>query len=101
MKGIIVFFSLTGNTKKIARAIHKGMSPLMKQCDIVTLKDVDTSHLQNCDLIGIGSPVWGAVPQHVERFINYLPDVQGKYVFAFCTHGARGGRFFPIMVKLL
>jgi flavodoxin/formate hydrogenlyase subunit 6/NADH:ubiquinone oxidoreductase subunit I len=101
MKGIIVFFSLTGNTKKIARAIHRGMSPLMVQCDIVRLKDVDTSHLQNCDLIGIGSPVWGAVPQHVERFINALPDVQGKYAFAFSTHGARGGRFSPIIVKLL
>ncbi len=101
MKGMVMYFSLTGNTRKIAQAIHKGMAPLMEQCDIVTLKDIKTSYLQNCDLIGIGSPVWGGVPMHVGRFIDAMPDVRGKYAFAFSTHGARGGRFFPMLLKLL
>jgi flavodoxin/ferredoxin len=101
MKGIIVYFSLTGNTKKIARSIHKGMSPFMEVCDLVALADVDDACLQNYDLIGIGSPVWGEPPQHVKRFVNAVPDLRGKYAFAFSTHGARGGRFFPILLKLL
>jgi flavodoxin/ferredoxin len=101
MKSIIIYFSLTGNTKKIAQTIHRGVSPFMEQCHIVTLKHVDVPSLDNYDLIGIGSPVWGDVPQHVKHFINALPDLQGKYAFAFSTHGARGGRFFPVILKLL
>ena len=58
MKSIIIYFSLTGNTKQIAQAIHKGISPLMEQCDITTLKEIDSSRLHDYDLIGIGSPVW-------------------------------------------
>jgi flavodoxin len=38
MKSIIIYFSLTGNTKKIAQAIHKGMNPLVERCDITTVK---------------------------------------------------------------
>jgi flavodoxin/formate hydrogenlyase subunit 6/NADH:ubiquinone oxidoreductase subunit I len=101
VKSIIIYFSLTGNTKKIAQAIHRGMSPFMEQCDIVAFKDVDGSYLHNYDLIGIGSPVWGGPPQHVRRFIDAMPDLPGKYAFTFSTHGARGGRFFPLMLKLL
>jgi flavodoxin/ferredoxin len=101
MKGIIIYFSLTGNTKQIAYAIHKGMGPCMEQCDITTLKEIDSSYLRNYDLIGIGTPVWGDVPQHVKHFINAMPDLRGKHVFAFSTHGARGGRFFPVILKLL
>jgi flavodoxin/NAD-dependent dihydropyrimidine dehydrogenase PreA subunit len=101
VKSIIIYFSLTGNTKKIAQAIQKGMIPLMKQCDIAALKDIDGPYLRDYDLIGIGSPVWGDVPQHVKHFISVMPDLQGKYAFAFSTHGARGGRFFPVILKLL
>jgi flavodoxin len=56
MKGIIIYFSLTGSTKKIAQAIYKGMNPFLESCDLVKLKDVDTACLNNYDLIGIGSP---------------------------------------------
>ncbi len=101
MKGIIVYFSLTGSTKKVAQAIQKGINPLFESCDLVKLKDADSGSLQHYDLIGIGSAVWGGPPKHLEWFIDSLPDLSGKYLFAFCTHGATGGRFFPILLKLL
>lgn len=101
MKGIIVYFSLTGSTKKVAQAIQKGMTPFLESCDLVKLKDVDSSRLQNYDLIAIGSAVWGGPPNHFQWFVESLPDLRGKYVFTFCTHGASGGRFFPILAKLL
>lgn len=101
MKSIIVYFSLTGSTKKVAQAIQKGMSPFLESCDLVKLKDADRTRLQNYDLIGIGSAVWGGPPKHLQWFIDSLPDLTGKYAFAFCTHGATGGRFFPTLLKLL
>ncbi len=101
MKSIIVYFSLTGNTKKVAQAIHKGMSQLVEQCDIATVKGVDIQHLIGYDLIGLGSPVWGGVPRNVKLFIDTLPSLQGKHAFAFYTYSAEPELLFPEVVNLL
>ncbi len=101
MKCIIVYFSLTGSTRKIAKAIRTGVEHVFGTCDLVKLADVDPESLGNYDLIGIGSPVWGGPPKQLEWFVDSLPDLKGKYVFAFCSHGAKGERFFPILLKLL
>ena len=57
MKSIVIYHSITGNTKKIAEAIHAGMSQTSEQSDIARLKDVDINDLVDYDLIGLGSPV--------------------------------------------
>ena len=57
IKSIVIYYSQTGNTKKIAQAIHAGMSQLEEQCDIARLKDIDPRNLAGYDLIGLGSPV--------------------------------------------
>ena len=101
MKSIIIYYSQTGNTKKIARAIHKGMSPLVDQCDIATLKDVDARDLLEYDLIGLGSPIIGAEPYNIRVFIDSIPYSQEKHSFAFNTHGAAPGFYFPRVVRLL
>ncbi len=41
MKGIVVYYSGTGNTQKIAKAIHKGMETVLKKCDIASVKKID------------------------------------------------------------
>ena len=56
MKCIIIYFSQSGNTKKIARAIWRGMNPWVEQCDLVSIEQVDPRDVTNYDLIGIGSP---------------------------------------------
>jgi len=85
----------------VAQAIHKGMSRLVEQCDIAAINEVDIRHLADYDLIGLGSPVWGGVPPHIQLFINSLPPLQGKHAFAFCTHGALPDKFAPAAVRLL
>ena len=101
MKGIIIYFSLTGNTKKVAHAIHNGMNQSVERCDITTLKKADSSRLTDYDLIAIGSPIWGGVPPNVMRFIDTMPSLKGKHAMVFCTHGAWPERFFsPIIEKL-
>lgn len=88
MKGIIIYFSLTGNTKKIAKAIHQGMSHLMEPCDIATTKEVDVQRLGDYDLIGLGFPDWGhALPLPIQHVIDAMARLKGQYVFTFFTHG--------------
>jgi ferredoxin/flavodoxin len=101
MKSIVIYFLLTSNTKKVAQAIQKGMRQLIGQCDIATIKQVNIQSLDDYDLIGLGSPVWGGVPPNFKLFIDNLPSLKGKHTFAFCTHGALPERFFPILVGLL
>ncbi|MBN1850330.1 MAG: EFR1 family ferrodoxin [Deltaproteobacteria bacterium] len=101
MDCVIVYFSLTKNTKKIAHAIHNAVAPLVARCDLKALKLVDTTKLDNYDLIGLGSPVWAAVPANVERFIQSLPVLEEKHAFVFSTHGTKPERFFPRIVELL
>ena len=48
MKGIVVYYSGTGNTAKIAKAIHKGMKDVMEVCDIASLKEANPQDLLDC-----------------------------------------------------
>ena len=101
MKSIVLYFSLTGNTEKVSRAIQKGISQEIGQCDIARLKDVDTKDLTNYDLIGLGSPVWGGMPPNVKLFLEKMPSLPGKHSFAFSTHAAMPRFLFPFVVRLL
>jgi ferredoxin len=103
MKSIVIYYSQTGNTKKLAQAIHTGLSELSEQCDIARLQDVDTEDLTKYDLIGLGAPVWHRrEPIHVMNFIEYtMNSVEGKHSFAFCTHGLLPGRFLARVVPLM
>jgi flavodoxin len=101
MKSIIIYFSLTGNTRKVAHAIHNGVNQHVERCDITTFKRADTSRLTEYDLFIFGSPVWGGVPPNVMGFIDTMPSLKKKHCAVFCTHGASPERFFPIIFEEL
>jgi flavodoxin/ferredoxin len=104
IKSIVIYYSQTGNTKKIAQAIHAGMSQVGEQCVIARLRDVNPRDLASYNLIGLGSPVIHSreLP-NVTNFINSMKSVDGKHAFAFCTHGAIPGyylaRVVPAMIQ--
>ena len=58
MKTLIIYFSQTENTRKIAECIYDGIIDAKNQCDIKPLKDVDVKSLSDYDLVGIGAPVF-------------------------------------------
>ena len=53
MKSIVIYHSISGNTKIIAQAIYDGMKQTGEQCDLAKAKDVCTDDLQDYDLIGL------------------------------------------------
>ena len=102
MKSIVIYYSLTGNTKRIAEAIHSGMSQLAEKCDIVKLSEVNTRELLNYDLIGLGSLVIDfQEPAIITDFIKGMPSLKGRYGFTFCTHGTLPGSYIARMVVAL
>jgi flavodoxin/ferredoxin len=103
MKSIVIYFSQTGNTREIARAIRSGIEEVSGQCDIARLQDIDEKDLSAYDLIGLGAPVWHRrEPANVMNFIEYtMNSLEGKHAFAFCTHGLLPGRFLARVVTMM
>jgi flavodoxin len=101
MRCLIIYFSQTGNTEKVAYAIQSGVKEAAGHCDIMKIKDVNPRRLYDYDLIGLGSPVYGTEPLNVRAFINRMRFVGGKHLFVFATHGTLPGLFFGSIVPNL
>ena len=56
-KSLVIFHSLSGSTKKIAEAIHGGISETGASCTIAPLNKTNPRDLGDYDLIGLGSLV--------------------------------------------
>jgi len=89
MKALVTYFSRTGNTEKVAHAIHEGIAFVEKE--IHPIKDM--KDLKKYDVIFVGFPVQAhSVPGPVEKFVRGIPE--GSKVAFFATHGSlRGGEF--------
>jgi flavodoxin/Fe-S-cluster-containing hydrogenase component 2 len=102
MKSIVIYFSQTGNTKKIAHEIQKGIVSAIGECEISTLKTIGEKDLTKYDLIGLGYPTWSSKePPNVRNFIEQMVFPEGKHLFAFSTHGARPAGLISSVIPLL
>ncbi len=109
MKTLVVFYSKTGNTRKVADKIAKNLGadtdeirfdekdfkgPMTKvPADIGFKKDPS-----GYDMVVIGSPVWGfSIPAPTK---SYLMKNKFKKTGFFCTYGLFTGRLFSQMKGL-
>ena len=82
---LVTYYSETGNTRKIAEAIH---AALPENSEIRPLAEV--GDVSGYDLLFVGFPVHShAVPVRVERFLRSLP--RGQKIALFSTHGSLEG----------
>lgn len=101
MKGLVVYYSATGNTKKVAEAIHRGMSRVI-DADLASVKEIDPARADEYDLIGVGSPIWFfRETANVRLFMYQMPRLDGKLGFVFCSHGTAPLGIFRSMVPFL
>jgi flavodoxin len=88
-KATVLYLSYTGNTKRIAEAIHKGVAGVVESCDIGHLRATELRGVARYDLVGIGSPVrLGKMPVEFSDFIVRMDPGDGKHCSVFNTHGA-------------
>ena len=84
-KILVTYFSLTGNTKKIAEAMHSALGGDKKIEPIDNVQEVD-----DFSLIFIGFPIHShSVPLKIEKLLRRIPG--GKKIALFSTHGAITG----------
>ncbi|MBM3293811.1 MAG: hypothetical protein FJY82_04715 [Candidatus Aminicenantes bacterium] len=84
-KTLVAYYSLTGNTRRVAEAVHEALSG---DKDILPLDEVED--LDGYRLVFIGFPVHAhSLPFKVERFITSVKP--GAKIALFCTHGSLPG----------
>jgi flavodoxin len=117
-KVLIIYYSLTGNTRSIGEMIREKTGGDVFEIETVrnypadysgivaeAKRELETGDLpalkksppdiSSYDLILVGSPVWWyTVSTPVMRLLTQA-DFAGKKVSAFCTHEGGLGKFFP------
>jgi len=102
VKAFVVYYSVYGNTEKIAEALAAGLRSGGVDVDVVKVDAVKFDELGEIGLLCVGSPVhaWNA-SKPVKEFLERLKGVEGlsgKKAFAFDTKmksrlaGSAGGK---------
>jgi flavodoxin len=98
MNACVVYFSRTGNTKRLAQAIAD-----TAKAPIFDLASTQPSTIEKYDLLILGTPIEGSSPaKETSAFIEGVPKVEDKKAILFCTYRFVGsGRTFKVMEKML
>ncbi len=119
MKILVVYYSFTGNTKKIGEAIAEKLGAdvdeirdlkersrkiigwLIAGKDSLSKKEAEIRHKkkpEDYDLVIVGTPIWmWTLTPAVKR---YLGDNNFRKVAFFCTYGGNHGKTFKNMEEL-
>jgi len=96
MKVLVAYYSKTGNTKKLAEEIGKGVKEAGVDCVIKLVSDVTKEDLISSQGIIIGSPVYfgsmaAEVKKMIDNFVGMRKKMEGKIGAAFTTSGDESG----------
>ena len=126
MRSLIVYYSYTGNTKKVAEGLQKILAG-KGQADIFRIEAEDESDnffiqciraatkkraaikrtpldVGGYDVICIGTPVWAFAPAPaINSYMDGLKNIKGKDTISFATYGSGVGveKCFNLMKKAL
>ena len=103
VKALVAYYSMYGNTEKVAKALASGLESGGVDVDVVSVDAVSFDDFGGVDLLCVGSPVhaW-SMSKPVKNFLERLKDVKGltgKKAFSFDTKlskarlaGSAGGK---------
>ena len=94
VKALVVYYSMYGNTEKIAKALASGLESGGVDVDVIKVDAVSFDGFGGVDLLCVGSPVhaW-SVSKPVKEFLERLNNVKGltgKKAFSFDTKLSSG-----------
>ncbi len=95
-KGIVVYYSRSGNTKEMAEIIAKAMNDAGLQTDCKSVDKVKADDLLGYDAIVIGSPTYyghmaGPIKELFDETVSFHGKLDGKVGAAFSSAANIGG----------
>jgi flavodoxin len=101
LRALIIYWSATGNTEKVARRIHHALAADEAAVDLFTVAEADDVELYDYDLLILGAPsyMWSP-PDPMRDFLKRkmrlhddrgdiklaAPKIPGKKAAVFCTY---------------
>ena len=78
-KALIVYYSRSGNTRKMAETIAEGMKKEDVEADVRDVKDVTPADLRAFDAIVVGSPTYyGSMAAEIKKLFDESIRIHGK-----------------------
>jgi flavorubredoxin len=101
MRAVVIYESLTGNTKKTAHLIGQGLQGTGWDVSVCPVTNVDLAALHEADLVVVGSWtdgvfVFGQRPGRLGR-LRALPAMAGKKAVVFVTYALHSGKVLEKM----
>ena len=95
-KGIVIYYSRSGNTKLMAEIISKAMNDEGLPTECKTVEDVKIENLLGYDAIVVGSPTYyghmaGPIKQMFDDLVSRHGQLDGKIGGAFSSSANIGG----------
>ena len=87
MRALVVYFSITGTTERVAEAVADGLRESGCEATLHDLRDGPVPGTAGYDIVGVGFPVhWFRMPVNVSAAFRALGDLSGRsgFVFALC-----------------
>ena len=98
----VVYFSQTGNTRKVAEVMATTFGHLGHSVQTLPIKKASPKDITRCDLLGIGSPCFtGQAPTPIKNFLRSLPPLYNQPAFVFATSGGAPGKVLYDLTSLL
>jgi ferredoxin/flavodoxin len=102
MDVVLITFSQTGNTLKIAEAMADAFRDAGHLARTIPLKEAIPDDTTKVDLLGVGTPCFSSQsPTPVKEFLRILPPLKGQRSIAFATSSGAPGRVLFDMASLL
>lgn len=103
MKGVLYYFSGTGNTKWIADRFKESFKSYNINIDLVSIESIEQVNIKPYNFIIIGFPVHAEVaPKIVDDFLNKLPKEDNRArIIVYSTQGAKSAAAVSIISKKL
>ena len=95
-KAIVIYYSRSGNTKKMAQLILEGLSSEKVEAILKDVKDVQADELLQYDAIIIGSPTYygtmsAGIKKLLDDSVKFHGKLDGKIGAAFASSANIGG----------
>lgn len=98
----MIYFSQSGNTRKVAEAMGDAFRDLSHRTEIIPLEKADPDQAPQVDLLAVGAPCFSSqAPTPVKEFLRALPSLENRLAFVFATSGGAPGRVLYDMTRLL
>ena len=96
-KTAVIYWSGTGNTEAMAKAVLKGMRTVRPGAEIYTPSDVNAGLVASLDAVALGCPAMGAEMLEDSEFAPMFDDIKaslaGKKVALFGSYGWGDGEW--------